>query len=86
MKAKKVSYQRLFRLCDTEKVGLINLGQFTKGTGSVVDISHPLLEKMFNIMDTNAIGMVDYPRFHKVLSADAPSQVPHPGDTVVDSF
>ena len=68
MQTKKVAYQRLFRLCDTEKVQMINLAQFSQGVSSIVSIAPPLLEKLFNVMDTNKIGMVDYPRFERVLS------------------
>jgi len=36
-------------------------------------IAAPLLEKVFNLMDTNNIGMVDYAKFEKVLSVRAAS-------------
>ena len=76
----------MFRLCDTEKVQMINLAQFSQGVSSIVSIAPPLLEKLFNVMDTNKIGMVDYPRFERILSIQANSQVPKPGDSVEDSF
>lgn len=47
---------------------MINLAQFSQGVSSIVSIAPPLLEKLFNVMDTNKIGMVDYPRFERVLS------------------
>lgn len=46
----------------------------------------PLLEKVFNIMDSNGIGMVDFTKFERVLGARAASQIPKPGDRVEDSF
>lgn len=65
---------------------MINLAQFSQGVSSIVSIAPPLLEKLFNVMDTNKIGMVDYPRFERILSIQANSQVPKPGDSVEDSF
>lgn len=65
---------------------MINLAQFSQGVSSIVSIAPPLLEKLFNVMDSNKIGMVDYPRFEKILSIQANSQVPKPGDSVEDSF
>lgn len=70
---KKVSYQKLFRVADTESVGLINFGQFSKSLLTVMPISPPILEKVFNIMDSNQIGMIDFYRFEKVLRAETPS-------------
>ena len=53
MQRRKVSYSKLFKNCDTEGVGMINLGQFLKGVNEMVTIAAPLLEKLFNIMDSN---------------------------------
>ena len=55
---------------------MINLAQFIAGVNSFVPVSAPLLEKLYDIMDSNKIGMVDYEKFTKILSAEAPSQIP----------
>jgi Ca2+-binding EF-hand superfamily protein len=53
---------------------------------SVLPISAPILEKLFNIMDTNSIGMIDLQRFEAILRAEAPAQIPKPAKTIADSF
>ena len=63
MQHRKISFIKLFQTCDTEGVGMVNLSQFHKGVNSMVTIAAPLLEKLFNVMDTNKIGMVDYEKF-----------------------
>lgn len=82
----KVSYQKIFKLADADKMGLINLAQFSKGMLSVLPMSAPILEKLFNIMDTNSIGMIDLQRFEAILRAEAPAQIPKPASTIADSF
>lgn len=67
MIAKKVSTESLFKKIDTKQLGLINLGQFITGMKTVVNIANPILEKLFNFMDQNQIGMVDYAKFDKIL-------------------
>ena len=59
MRYKKMKCVDLFNKCDTDKVGMINLGQFMVGVNSIVPVATPLLEKIFNKMDVNKIGMVD---------------------------
>ena len=65
---------------------MINLAQFIAGVNSFVPVSAPLLEKLYDIMDSNKIGMVDYEKFVKVLSAEAPSQIPLSVKKMEDSF
>ena len=83
--SKKLSYMKLFKQCDTAGVNMVNLGQFITGVSNIVHIATPLLEKIFNIMDSNKIGMVDFAKFEQVLKAMAPSQVPKQ-DEMEDSF
>jgi len=52
---------------------MMNLGQFTRGINTLVTIAAPLLEKVFSVMDTNKIGMVDYEKFEQVIKVQAPS-------------
>lgn len=59
MQYKKMTCKNLFDKCDTEKDGMINLSQFIVGVNSIVTVSSPLLEKLFQKMDTNKIGMID---------------------------
>lgn len=60
MQKKRISYLKLFKNCDVDGVGMINLGQFIKGVNETMTFAAPLLEKVFNIMDQNGIGMVDF--------------------------
>jgi Ca2+-binding EF-hand superfamily protein len=57
-------------------VGMVNFAQFTRGMSEVITISGPILEKLFNLMDTNQIGMIDFEKFATVLKADTPSRIP----------
>lgn len=82
----KVSYQKVFKLADSENMGLINLSQFSKAMLTVMPMSAPILEKLFNVMDTNSIGMIDLKRFEAVLRAEAPAQIPKPAKIISDSF
>lgn len=76
MRSQKILCIELFKKCDTENVGFINKAQFVKGIQSTTKIATPLLEKLFLIMDTNRVGMVDYERFEKLLKAMVPSNIP----------
>ena len=49
----KLGLLSVFNKIDSKGLGMINLGQFTRGIVSVVTVSGPILEKLFNIMDTN---------------------------------
>ena len=65
---------------------MVSLGDFIFGIQSIVEIAAPLLEKLFDVMDENKIGMVDFEKFNRILRVEAPSQIPGPGDIVEDSF
>lgn len=68
MTDKKLSYGTVFKGCDVHQVDMVNLGQFIKGIHALVtNISPFLLEKIFDIMDENKIGMVDQEKFLRVL-------------------
>ena len=73
MMEKKLAYITLFKMCDPQGAGMINLGDFIFGINSICEIAAPLLEKIFDIMDENKIGMIDYEKFNKILRAEAPS-------------
>ena len=85
MRIKKILCRDLFKTCDTENVGFINKSQFVRGINTIVKIASPLLEKLFIIMDTNRIGMVDYYKFEQLIIAQAPALIPRPS-IVEDSF
>ena len=38
---------------------MLNFVEFSKGIRSLISINQPTLETMFNLMDTNKIGMVN---------------------------
>ena len=67
MAENKVSMIDFFNRCDKQDSGMVNLGQFLQGFKTIMTLADPLLEKLFNVMDTNSIGMVDFPRFSRVL-------------------
>lgn len=86
MVSKKMSVSKVFKICDVNNAGMINLAQFSKGINSITSISVPLLEKIFNIMDRNKIGIIDLAKFKKVINIEVPAQIPRAGDQVEDGF
>ena len=86
MMEQKLAYITLFKMCDPQGAGMVSLGDFIFGVQSIAEIAAPLLEKLFDVMDENKIGMVDFEKFNKILRVEAPSQIPKPEDLVEDSF
>lgn len=70
---KKMSILALWNNIDKQKAGLINLNQLIKGVNTVIPLSGPILEKLFSLMDTNVIGMVDYEKFNQILTIETSS-------------
>lgn len=86
MMEQKLAFITLFKMCDPQGAGMVSLGDFIFGIQSIAEIAAPLLEKLFDVMDENKIGMVDFEKFNRILRVEAPSQIPGPGDIVEDSF
>ena len=55
------------------------------GVNSVVPVSAPLLEKIFQKMDLNRIGMVDQAKLDLLFAAKVKSQIPREAN-IEDNF
>ena len=55
---------------------MINLSQFIAGVSKIVQVASNLLEKIFQKMDVNKIGMVDLEKFMALFAAKIGSQIP----------
>ena len=64
---------KIFKEFDSDGDGLLNFGEFSKGILNIMTINQATLEKMFNLMDLNKIGMVDENKFLNFLSVKDPS-------------
>lgn len=65
---KENDLQIVFSGFDTGRDGLLTLEEWTMGVRSFLpDMSAHLLERVFNAMDVNGIGQVDFERFKKTL-------------------
>lgn len=73
MMEQKLAYITLFKMCDPQGAGMVSLGDMIFGIQSIAEIAAPLLEKLFDVMDENKIGMVDFEKFNKILRVEAPS-------------
>jgi len=65
---------------------MINLNEFVNGVSEIVNISKQLLSKLFDVIDENKIGMIDFEKFDRILRADTPSQIPEAKFAIEDSF
>ena len=70
IKAKRSSIVGCWNLIDSTKVGMINFGQFIKGVNNIIPVAGPILEKLFSLMDSNNIGVIDFEKFKNILSID----------------
>lgn len=65
---------------------MINFSQFIKGVNTTVPVAGPILEKLFGLMDSNGIGLVDFEKFSEIISIETQSQIPKPGRKLHDGF
>jgi Ca2+-binding EF-hand superfamily protein len=64
---------KIFKEFDSNGDGMLNFGEFSSGIRTILSINQPTLEKMFNLMDLNQIGMVDFDKFYHYLKVNDPS-------------
>ena len=55
---------------------MLCLGDFVAGVQKIIDIPTVHLEKLFEIMDENQIGMVDFQKFVRILKIENVIQIP----------
>ena len=63
----KISYKVAFNKFDSNSNGFLSFAEFSAGIDTFMDMSLPVKEKFFAVMDSNQIGLVDYPNFIGIL-------------------
>ena len=57
------SPELLFKGFDSDSDGMLTIAEFTVGINSLLTLSPRILERVFGLMDTHKIGMVDFENF-----------------------
>jgi Ca2+-binding EF-hand superfamily protein len=82
--AQKIAPKEAFNRFDANKDGFLSFSEFSTGLDNVMQLSLPVKEKFFALMDKNQIGLVDYPNFLSIIQATAANNILKTG--LVDSF
>jgi Ca2+-binding EF-hand superfamily protein len=65
--AKRMNFQDAFRTFDVKKKGMLSCKEFSDGLSKVIELSQPVKDGLFAVMDKQGIGMVDFTSFLSVL-------------------
>ena len=63
----KAAQYLAFNKFDSNSNGFLSFAEFSAGIDTIMDMSLPVKEKFFAVMDSNQIGLVDYPNFIGIL-------------------
>lgn len=86
MNAKQYDYRLLFSAFDANNDGMLAYSEFYIGMKSLLNLSDIILEKLFALMDSNGIGMVNAGQFEDVLDSKAPIKIVRNQNLVEDDF
>ena len=64
---RKLSYQEAFNYFDKERNGLISCGEFVKGISEMLDIAEHARYSLFNFIDKQKVGFINFDTFAEVL-------------------
>ncbi|OMJ84015.1 hypothetical protein SteCoe_14938 [Stentor coeruleus] len=64
---KKIGYQEVFNMFDSERNGLISCKEFCEGLDRIMEISPPVKIALFNYFDKKNMGLVDFETFNDIL-------------------
>ena len=76
-----MSYKALFDLCDSDKDNMVSLAEFQRGIQTVITLSSPVVEMLYNLMDKHRNKLINMEQFCDVLKAQQ-LQVPN----ITDNF
>jgi len=65
-----MSLTALFNRFDSDKDKMLNQGEFQIGIQTICNVNQVTLEKMFNLMDAQGIGMVNLEQFMDFMTLD----------------
>ena len=64
---KRISFREAFNRFDSNNDGFLSYAEFSNGLDEIIKFSQPVKEQLFTLMDSNAIGLVDYPGFLEMI-------------------
>ena len=64
---KKMQYRDAFDKFDLDKDGMVSFAEFNRGMADVSDLSVPIKEQIYTLMDKNGTGLISYEQFLDVL-------------------
>ena len=60
MGKKEISYKKLFEMFDVDKDNMVSLSEFQRGLNQLIQLSGPVVEQLFRLMDKNENGLVNF--------------------------
>ena len=67
---KRMQYRDAFEKFDLDKDGMVSFAEFNRGMADVVDLSVPVKEQIYTLMDKNNTGLISYEQFLQVLKLE----------------
>jgi len=62
-----MQYRDAFNKFDVDKDNMVSFAEFNRGMVDVCDLSVPVKEQIYALMDKNSIGLISYDQFLEVL-------------------
>lgn len=62
-----MQYRDAFNKFDIDKDNMVSFAEFNRGMVDVCDLSVPVKEQIYALMDKNSIGLISYDQFLEVL-------------------
>lgn len=62
-----MQFREAFNKFDLDKDGMVSFAEFNRGMADVVDLSVPIKEQVYTLMDKNNTGLISYEQFLEVL-------------------
>jgi Ca2+-binding EF-hand superfamily protein len=65
--AKKLQYREVFDMLDRDKDNMVSYAEFSRGLDEIIQLSEPIKEQIYALMDKASIGLINYTQFLDVL-------------------
>lgn len=78
--SRKLSYADVFKLFDRERNGVLSAKDFSDGLDILVNLSQPIKDGLFAVIDKPKIGLIDYDQFLTVIR-DSNIELPKTNDS-----
>jgi len=62
-----MQYRAAFEKFDLDKDGMVSFAEFNRGMADVLELSVPIKEQLYTLMDKNNTGLISYEQFLEVL-------------------